>query len=86
LLEEAAKIQSSFKKKRKVTILARSVLCAAIWHFWKERNERAFQHKARHKIMVFRGLYEDIRELMRTCHWKSSMERNSLCVYSNWDV
>ena len=39
LMMEVVYIQNRFKK-RKQTILARSVLCATIWHIWNERNAR----------------------------------------------
>jgi len=67
LLEEAGMLQSRFKKV-KSTGRAKLSLAAIIWHIWKERNERIFQLKEQHKIFVFRKLYEDIRELLRTCN------------------
>ena len=81
LIGEATKIKDKFRKKRKITILASATLRATIW-----RNERVFQHKARHRIVVFKSIYEDIKELMKTCHWKSSRVSHSLCILSNWDV
>ena len=30
-----------------------------------------FQQQARHKIMVFRSLYEDVIILLQTCKWKA---------------
>jgi len=78
LMREANKIKEKFRKKKKITILARMALCATIWHIWKQRNERVFQHKNKHKIMVFRSIYEDIKELLKTCHWKSSRDSHSL--------
>ena len=86
-LEEAAgKILQSFKGKHKQNILARATLNAVIWHIWKERNEWIFQHKARHKIILFRSIYEDIREIMKNCSWQVNSDRDSLAVLLNWDV
>ena len=68
LQDEAVLIQSRFKRKRKISILANLLLSAVVWHIWKERNLRVFQLQSQHNITVFRWLYEDIRLLMMTCH------------------
>ena len=36
--------------------------------------------------MVFRSLFEDIIESMKTCYWKVSSDSVSLAIFSNWDV
>jgi len=85
-LEEAAgKILQSFKEKHKQTILARTTLNAVVRHIRKERNERIFQQKARHKIILFRSIYEDVREIKKNCSWQVNND-NSLAVLSNWNV
>ena len=84
-LEEARKILQSFKEKHKQTILARTTLNAVVRHIRKERNERIFQQKARHKIILFRSIYEDVREIKKNCSWQVNND-NSLAVLSNWNV
>jgi len=86
LQDEANLIQEKFKKKYKSSILAKLTLAAAVWHIWKERNQRNFQLQENHKIMVFRRLYEDINELGRTCTWKSDKHGDKVTVLSNWGV
>lgn len=66
--------------------MARAVLESSVWHIWKERKAKIFQRQERRKIIVFRGLYEDVRELLRTCNWKSEREVNVRAIMSNWDV
>lgn len=53
---------------------------------FEKKRMRVFQHKARQKVMMFRSIYEDIRELLKTCHWKSSGDNQSLSIFSNLDV
>ena len=45
LPEEAALLESTFKGKTKQVALTRIVFKAAIWHIWRERNSRIFQHQ-----------------------------------------
>jgi len=86
LYEEASLIQSKFHAKCKSTILAKNNIVAAVWHVWKERNLRIFQLESKHKIMVFQGLYEDIRLLQRTCNWKVDRNIEMQRILSNWNV
>jgi len=86
LQDEALLIQTRFKSKRKITILTKLSLSAVVWHIWKERNLRVFQLQSQHKIIVFCRLYEDIRLLMRTCHWKTGRHKQHLKVLSNWNI
>ena len=86
LQDEAILIQTKFKRKRKITILAKLTLSAVVWHIWKERSHRIFQLQGQHKIMVFHKLYEDIRILLRTCNWKTDKYKNQPDVLSNWNI
>jgi len=40
LQDEISTLQTTFRKKRKSTILAKLVLATTFWHIWKERNAR----------------------------------------------
>ena len=42
---EPRMLNSTFRTKSQSTALARLVLASAVWHIWKERNLRIFQHK-----------------------------------------
>jgi len=86
LQNEAVLIQSRFKRKREISILAKLILSAVVWHILKEKNLRGFQLQSQHKIIVFWRLYEDIRLLMRTCHWKTGRQKKQLEVLSNWNI
>jgi len=50
-------------KKMKIVALAKGAFVATAWHMWKERNSRVFQNQPMHKIMVFRAIYEDLKDL-----------------------
>jgi len=65
LLMEAVKIQTTFRKKKKLTILARTVFVPQFGILGERENIGFFN-----KIMIFGSLYEDINEQMRTCQWK----------------
>ena len=84
--DEAILIQTIFKEKTRSTMLAKLTLAVVTWHIWKERNFRIFQLKESHKFMVFRRLYEDIRELLRTCTWKVDRPVAKKQILSNWNV
>ena len=70
---EAEPILKNFKDKSRLTVLANSALCATVWHIWRERNGRIFQHVARNKIMVFRSIYEDISGIMMGANGNQSL-------------
>jgi len=82
-LEEALLILTRFKNKTKIGILVKLTLSAVVWHIWKERNQRLFHLPEHHKIVVFRRLYEDIRLLMKTCHWKTESQLSMQSILSN---
>ena len=76
-------IKEQFSSKLKTYKLARLVFSATIWHIWRERNRRIFNSQRLHKITVFRGIYEDINILMRTCQWKVGNDCTQLGILSN---
>ena len=82
LLEECNVIKTKFKGRHKDSFLARLVLRGATWYIWKERNSRIFQQQSRHKILVFRHLYEDIQIILRTCTWKT----RDISILNNWGI
>lgn len=57
LIEEATLISNKFKQKCNTTTLAKVVFSAVIWHIWREKNARIFQHENEHKILVFKEIY-----------------------------
>ena len=67
-------------------ILAKTCLAAVTWHIWRERNARIFQLKEQNKVMIFRGLYEDIRLLLRTYNWKTDKKSSMEAILLNWNV
>ena len=85
LHEEATLLQLLFKQKSKTSFLARATLAATVWHIWKERTARTFQFKEQHKILVFRSLFEDVRLMLKNCHWKSDTIQNQADALTNWE-
>ena len=53
---------------------------------WKRRNTRIFQNQSKHKIMIFRFIYEDIQTLLQSCEWKSTTNSNHPLILSNWSI
>ena len=84
-LHDEAVLQSKFKKKAKSTILAKTCL-AAVMAYMEGTKARVFQLKEQNKVVVFRGLYEDIRLLLRTCNWKTDRKSSMQTILSNWNV
>lgn len=82
--DEALKVKQKFNVKDKLFALSRLVLAGTVWNIWQERNRRIFQRQELNKIHVFRRLYDDILNLLRNCHWKSSYEVGDVVILSNW--
>jgi len=83
-LQDGAKlIKSSLKAKARTSVLAKLVLAAAVWHIWREENQRVFQLQEQNKLIVFRRLYKDVSVLLRTCNWKSDRIRigSVICAF-----
>ena len=87
LVEEAQNLIIKFKKKMRVSYIARISFSATIWHTWQMvRNRRIFQLEQMSKILVFRNLYEDIHILVQNCHWKSTGDQKDNEILSNWGM
>ena len=52
LQDEASNFLNAFSTKKKVSVLGKITLAAAVWHTWSERNKRIFQHEASIKFEV----------------------------------
>jgi len=83
---EADLLLKKFKNKNRLAVLARIAFTATVWHKWRERNERIFKNNTRHKIIVFRSIYADIKELMTSCQWKPKDDTESKRILSYWNV
>jgi len=54
--------------------------------FGKERNAIIFQKESKHKILVFRDIYEDTQVLMQKCVWKEKTDIKLNNTLSNWGI
>ena len=75
--EEALLLKNISRKKRKASIMARSVLAAAVWYIWKEKNTKSW---------FLEACMRDAKEQIRACPWKSDKERQKIEILSNWGI
>ena len=86
LHEEALSVILHFRQKSITSSLAKLVFSAAIWHIWRERNSRVFQHTSKHKIQVFKELYEDVNILLLPRSKKETFHGNMSSILRNWGI
>ena len=72
---EAIMLNSTFRTKSQSTTLARLVLAAAVWHIWKERNLRIFQHKETKNTQRFLQLQRDVLTLLQESKWGEDSDK-----------
>ena len=84
LHEEAAKNSALFQRKSNISIVAKLVFSAAIWHIWRECNVKIFQGVSKHKLQVFKELYECISIPTQQCIWKTTTHETSKFILCNW--
>ena len=86
LMEEANNIDIKFKQKNNTSTLAKLVFAAVVWHIWKERNDRIFLSESKHKILVFKNIYDDVQILMHQSKWKDNIQGNLNYILCNWGI
>ena len=77
LLEECRFISRHFKRKRRISSLARILLGAVVWHTWRERNARIFQGVKKDKWLVFQEICAEIRLAIVKVSWKEVTAREA---------
>ena len=86
LVEEARVIMNQFSTKSKASALAKLALGAAVWHVWKVRNSRIFEHQELSSMHRSQKLRQDILVLVHGTSWKEDKDVAKAKLLQSWAI